>query len=482
MKNVIVIFINIIYSFIAFSQEKTTITLKIPQISNEKLEAQIFVEDPMLPINTIVCQDTVEIKNGQCQFLINIENISFISLTLNEKFITFPGFYSILVAPGDKLLFELPPINQAKGYGFGIDKIKISGKGSAKVNLAKRMMVNCFKIYNSDPDYQKQSLSYMYETTDRKLNVVDSIYKNDKSVKKDLRDLTKALLYGDLMVSLYRSSLRSESDSLDFLFRKYIVEKKRMDIFLKKGIINYSGAGSIGSFLILSNYRNPAAMGGDDFSKIHILRFAELINKGLNDKAEIRDYLLSKFVKENILRKFDDTTKSLFQYYIDHVDFNNSNYNNVANTYSEVESKFTVGKPFYNFSLPDSTGKVFSLTDFKGKVLIIDFWYNGCGGCKLIVPSLKKVEKELAGSDVQFISIGIDHRDYWLKGIGKYSSDSSLQLYTNDETDKHPMIKYLNINSYPRLMIVDKDGKNLPAPPDPRIDSRKFVKLIQSYL
>ncbi|WP_312336270.1 TlpA disulfide reductase family protein [Sphingobacterium sp.] len=482
MKNVIIIFINLIYSFFAFSQGNTKITLKIPQLDTEKLEAQIFVENPMLPINTGFYQDTLEIKNGQCQFLIDIHDMSFISLTLNEKFITFPGFYSVLVAPGDNLIFELPAISEAKGYGFGIDLIKISGKGSEKINLAKKMMVNCFRIFNTDPDYQKQSLSYIYETTDKKLNVVDSIYNSDKSVKKDIRDLTKALLYGDLMVSLYRSSLRSENDSLRSLFTQYIIKKKRMDIFYKKGIINYSGSGSIGSYFILSAYKNPATMGGDDFSKKHILEYAQLINIGLKDDAEIRDYLLSKFVKDRILNKFDDETKNLYQFYIDHVDFNNPNYKNVVETYEEIERKFAVGKPFYNFSLPDSTGKYFSLKDFKGKVLIIDFWYNGCGGCKLIVPALKDVENELTGSNIQFISIGIDSRDYWLKGIGKYSNEGSLQLYTNEETDKHPMIKYLNIHSYPRLIIVDKEGNILPAPPDPRSNRKEFVKLIQTYL
>jgi len=35
------------------------------------------------------------------------------------------------------------------------------------------------------------------------------------------------------------------------------------------------------------------------------------------------------------------------------------------------------------FALPDSTGKEFSLADFKGKYVLVDFWYSGCAPCRI---------------------------------------------------------------------------------------------------
>lgn len=482
MKKIVLLIISLGYSILSIAQQNTKITINIPQPDSSKLEAQIFIENPLKPINTGFYKDTLQLTNGKCQFLFKLENTSFVTLTLNEKFVTFPGAYEILVSPGDSLVFDLPSIKNTDNNGFGLKNIKITGIGNEKVNLTKDIVTNYFKIFETDLPYQKQSITYKYQTTDRKFNVIDSIYRSDKKVEKSVKNLIKAQLYSYLMESLYRSSLRSESDSLHFLFKKYIVNRKRMEIFYKNGVINYSGAGSIASYLVLSAYKNPVRVGGDDFSKKHKLEYAELINKGLAKDTVIRDYILSRFLISAILSRFDTTTKKLYQYYVDHVSFNNPNYSNVVDTYQETERKFAVGKPFYDFSLPDSTGKIFSLKDFNGKVLVIDFWYNGCGGCRLMVPALNEVEEELRGKDVQFVSIGIDTRKFWLKGIGKYSSEKSLQLYTNELADKHPMMQYLNIYSYPRLIIVDKNGKIASDPPNPRSSKIDFVNAIKALL
>ncbi|WP_394678731.1 TlpA family protein disulfide reductase [uncultured Sphingobacterium sp.] len=480
MKNVIIIFINLIYSFFAFSQGNTKISINIPQTDTTTLLAQIVIENPLQPINTEFYKDTVIIKNGHCEFSFDIENPSLMTLFINDKYVTMPGVYSVVIEPKDNLVFDLPPIKDATYYGFGLSKINISGSGSAKVNMTKNMIIQLLNIYKTDPDYQVQSLNYKFQTTDRKLNVIDSIYKQNKNVSLRMKDLIKAYLYGQQFESLFRSANRSKSDSVRLLFDKYIIKKKRMQIFFEKDVAKY--ASGLGPYLVLSEFRNPVYVDGEYFQTKHKLEYAKLIAKRLSNFPEIRDYLLSYHVIATILNGFDETTAKLYRFYLENSDFNNVNYKNVIKLYEETEKKFAEGKSFYDFALPDSTGRIFALSDFKGKVIVFDFWFNGCGGCKTMVPALEEVEQKLVGSNVQFISIGIDNRDYWMKGIGKYSSQNSLQLYTNGEADKHPMIKYLNIHSYPRLIVVDKAGKILPAPPDPRSNIEQFIELIRSYL
>ncbi len=480
MKNLIIILIHIVFPFSVFSQGHTRITIKISHPDTIPLSARVFVEDPLQPIRQGYYEDTVAVENGHCEFYLDIKNPSLMTLIVNDKYVTFPGSYSVVIEPEDDLVFNLPPLKEASNYGFGIPNINIGGKGSSKVNMAKNMWTKCLEIYNTDPAYQTQSLTYQFETTDRKLNAINSIYNENKSIPRNIREIIKAQVYGSILESLFRSCVRSESDSVRLLFDKYIVKKKRMDVFFKKDVIKY--ASNFIPYLLLSEFRNPVKFGGEFFSKKHKIAYAEIVARRLSSYPEMRDYLLSKHLMSSILNGFDSTTAKLYQFYLDNADFNNPNYSTVIKTYEEIEGKFAVGKNFYNFSLPDSTGKIYSLSDFRGKVLVIDFWFNGCGGCRLMVPALKQVEKELAGSEVQFISIGIDSRDDWLKGIGKYSSANSLQLYTNGQTNKHPMIQYLNIRSYPRLIIVDQNGKILPAPSDPRSDPERFVYLIRSYL
>lgn len=132
-------------------------------------------------------------------------------------------------------------------------------------------------------------------------------------------------------------------------------------------------------------------------------------------------------------------------------------------TFLEQARTLVVGAPAYNFSLPDVNGKQVRLSDFKGKVVFIDFYYNGCGGCiqyhKNVVAPVK--EKFKNNSKVVFMTVSIDKtKEKWLEGInsGKYTSSQAVNLYTDGQADNHPLIKKYMIRSYPRPMLIGKSG------------------------
>lgn len=480
MKKITLLFTGLLFSICLFSQGNTNITIKIPQLDTTKLVAQIFVLDPSQKLDSEYFKDTLEIKNGKCHFNFNIKNPALVTLLINEKYLTFPGIYEVLVEPSDNLTFALPPFKEARFHGFGIENIKIRGKGSKKLNLSQRSIVQYFEVYNSDLIEKNQSLAYRFETTDRKLNAVDSVIDLNIEVSRPIKNLLKAQLYSDILVPLYRVCMVSKSDSLQTLFRKYILGKRRLEVFNKKEVIKYYGSGIVPSSLILSEFKNPVSIAGNNYQNERKIEFAELLFRKLQKNPEIRDYLLSNHLIKTMRRGLDSATVELFGYYRDHVDPNNPNFANVLKIYEEIERKFAVGKPFYDFSLPDSMGKIYSLKDFKGKILVIDFWFNGCVGCKQMVPVLEQLEKVIDNKNIQFISIGIDKRESWLKGIGRYSSPNSLQLFTGGRSNDHPMMKYLNIYSYPRLIVVDREGKILSAPPDPRFNKDGFITYLKS--
>ncbi|WP_430827327.1 TlpA family protein disulfide reductase [Chryseobacterium indologenes] len=480
MKNFIFTMIYVLYSSFAFSQASTSIQINIPQKDTTELKATIFIENPMLPLESKSYRDTVLIKNGKCRFSFDLKNTSYVYLIINNKYVTFPGDYAVLVEPNDNLVFDLPSFQDVGFFGWGITKIKISGKGSEKLKLVQRCFFKLFEIYKSDPEFHLQSLTYQYKTTDKKLSAIDSILAKNNTVPNNNKDLLKAQLYSLVMGPTFRSSKRSDSDSVRTLFNKYIISKNRMHIFFKKNMVKYGGM--IGSYLILSEFKNPYNVGGDDFEIVNRLEYAKILEKNLIKYPEIKDFLLSKHVIAAIKSGFDSTTTNLYKFYSENADFNNPNYSTIVKLYEETEKKLAQGKPFYEFTLPDSTGTLHNLKDFRGKVLVIDFWYNGCGGCKLMVPALESIEKKMHGRNLQFISIGIDKKKLWLDGIGKYSSINSLQLFTEGQSKDHPMMKYLNIYAYPRLIVVDKEGRITSAPPEPRSSTKEFVRFIENLL
>jgi len=61
-----------------------------------------------------------------------------------------------------------------------------------------------------------------------------------------------------------------------------------------------------------------------------------------------------------------------------------------------------------NFSLKDFTGKTVRLSDYKGKVLLIDFWATWCEPCKLEIPWFVEFQKKYGPSGFQAIGVSVD--------------------------------------------------------------------------
>lgn len=129
-----------------------------------------------------------------------------------------------------------------------------------------------------------------------------------------------------------------------------------------------------------------------------------------------------------------------------------------------IQNNQAIGKVANDFELPDLNNKTVRLSDFRGKVVFLDFWYTGCMGCAEYYQSNVSIAEEYFkdSSAVVFITISIDtNKDEWKRSILKniYTSNLAFNLYTDGKGSSHPAISNYLVTGYPRPILISKNGK-----------------------
>ena len=173
--------------------------------------------------------------------------------------------------------------------------------------------------------------------------------------------------------------------------------------------------------------------------------------------GDLRQKLLLSLAYSTVLRQ--ESNPSLIKRI--GVDLQNKNYRLAFENWTSVGNS-----RLFDFDLPDVNGKRWKSTDFKGKLLVLDFWFNGCTGCaqmkEVLSPVVKKYKLD---TNVVFIAISVDPTEkLWKAGLEKgiYTFSDHLNLYTDGLGSRHPLIKNYNFMAYPQLLFFDKSGKNIP--------------------
>lgn len=136
----------------------------------------------------------------------------------------------------------------------------------------------------------------------------------------------------------------------------------------------------------------------------------------------------------------------------------------------------SVGSVAPEFILPDIKGKNHRLSDYRGKVVLLDFWGTWCGPCRENIPWMIKLEKKYNKKhDMVFISIALeaDDGERW-KSLVKEKRLPGVQLFTNEQFNSAVAKKY-HLNLAPTFILLDRSGKFVytihGAPPAAAIDS-----------
>lgn len=138
------------------------------------------------------------------------------------------------------------------------------------------------------------------------------------------------------------------------------------------------------------------------------------------------------------------------------------------------------GNKAADFTYPDVNGKNVSLSDFKGKVILVDVWATWCGPCRGEIPHLKKLEQDMYGKDVVFLGVSVDEakdKQKWLDFIDQEKL-GGIQLHASGWSK---ITKDYKIKGIPRFMLFDKNG-NIVSADAPRPSSPELKKMIETEL
>lgn len=121
------------------------------------------------------------------------------------------------------------------------------------------------------------------------------------------------------------------------------------------------------------------------------------------------------------------------------------------------------------FTLPALDGKQISLSDFRGKWVVLDFWGAWCRWCIKGFPELKKAYGEYAG---KFEVIGIDNRDTperWREAVAKYELPWVNVYNDTEQPEGLSLLENYAVQGFPTKVIIDPEGiiRNITVGEDP---------------
>jgi peroxiredoxin len=109
-----------------------------------------------------------------------------------------------------------------------------------------------------------------------------------------------------------------------------------------------------------------------------------------------------------------------------------------------------------DFTLKDADGKPVRLSDYKGKVVLLDFWATWCGPCKIEIPWFVDLERK--NKDRGFAVLGVSMDDEGWEVVKPFVAELKVNyrvVIGNDSTAQ----LYGGIDALPTTFLIDREGK-----------------------
>jgi len=107
------------------------------------------------------------------------------------------------------------------------------------------------------------------------------------------------------------------------------------------------------------------------------------------------------------------------------------------------------------FSLPDLKGRQHSLSDYKGKVVLVNFWASWCPPCIYEMPELVRLQQRLADRPFEILTLNVGEKKYRVRKFVKLINFSlPVLLDTSKDT-----FNAWGVKTLPTTLLVDAVGR-----------------------
>ncbi len=149
---------------------------------------------------------------------------------------------------------------------------------------------------------------------------------------------------------------------------------------------------------------------------------------------------------------------------------------------SGQQATLTVGLPAPDFKFPGLDGKMSSLSDYRGKVVLVNIWATWCPPCVEEMPSMEKLYQKLKDKDFEILAVSID--SLGVNAVAPFMKKHKLTFPALIDSSGTIRTTY-RTTGIPESFIIDKNGiliEKIVGPRDwarPAISSF-LINLIQS--
>jgi peroxiredoxin len=127
-----------------------------------------------------------------------------------------------------------------------------------------------------------------------------------------------------------------------------------------------------------------------------------------------------------------------------------------ANPAAEASKlKTLTPKPAPALSLQDMDGKNVKLSDYRGKVVLVNFWATYCAPCRTEMPAMNRVRRELAGKGFEILSVDIAEN---VPAVRKFMQQTPIDFPVLMDAEGKSM-KPWNAIALPSSYLIDRKGR-----------------------
>ena len=353
------------------------------------------------------------------------------------------------------------------------DSIQLEREKYIQQYVNKNSCSDIFRIWstkNGQSQYYQELMRYSQarfgKGSDKPMTYMDPYFSFIDSI--DLNDSLAAICYNYLLSSHQLSNILDQRDGVyPTIENKEAYESIRIN--KRKELVNkypqYSEDEINTELLKFVINRQINVILSKEYTRFRDLRLTSLLSQLIKGRHyNIIDYMYNR-IKPEIRNKLYLNT--LTQYYSD---------------FKEKEEAFK-NTPISIMKSSDK-GEVLLkeiVQKHKNRVLIIDFWFTGCGACRSDFERMNKFKKDIVSEDVDFVYLCYSSSENdWKNVLKDYNiKGDNYLLSTNQFSD---IAKMFDINSAPRYILINKAGRIVNSNFRPPMDSIGFLNALMNNL